>query len=191
MKTLVMWSGGIDSTYTIAKLLKETPVDVHAHHIYLVNSENRHIAENKAVAALLPKLEAIRPFTFSQSRIDHSRLPGFPFDMAVVCFEAGVISRVIPEIKRWTIGTHEQEGHWKERWEIIKGATRAACWPYDAPEFFLHGITKKENEMTYLEKMGLLSECWYCREPKGDRVCGQCKTCAEVRLAALSNLGIA
>jgi hypothetical protein len=38
---IVMWSGGIDSTFKLASLLKETAYKFHAHHVHLVNAEGR------------------------------------------------------------------------------------------------------------------------------------------------------
>ena len=39
--TLVMLSGGVDSVYRLVKLLRETDDEVLAHHVHLVNIEQR------------------------------------------------------------------------------------------------------------------------------------------------------
>jgi len=189
---LVMWSGGIDSTYTLAKLLKETDLKILAHHIFLKNCENRHLSEQYAVQKLGEKLRAIRPFSYTWNMIDDSYLPTIPYDMARVCFEAGAVSKAFyhardPKfIKKWTIGTHKAEGHWQERWDVISSATRSAEWSpgrTDFIEFELQPMATKEEEMKYLDGLGLLEDCWYCRTPKEGKPCESCKTCMEVKNA--------
>jgi len=192
---LVMWSGGIDSTYTLAKLLKETNHNIFAHHICLHNFERRGNAEVKALKELMPKLQAIRPFTYTENLIDDSRMPTMVYDMARVCFEAGAVSKAfyhypVPvKLDKWTIGTHEAEGHWYERWEFIKHATRAAEWSPGREEYIdfeLQPMVTKREEMDYLKSLDMLDSCWYCRTPTyimADKVyiaCGKCKTCKEV-----------
>lgn len=184
---LVMWSGGIDSTYTLAKLLKETDYNIHAHHVTLINHEKRGESEKDACLSMIPKLKEIRDFTSSGSSIDHSSHGGFiPFDMAVVCFEAGVCSRAAAydstrnAFDEWMIGTHKDEGHWATRWKAIAPAVDAACWPMDAPKFVLHDLVSKKAEMEYLNNLGILHLCWFCRMPQNGQSCCKCKTCKEV-----------
>ena len=43
--SLILFSGGVDSTYVLAQKLRETDEIIIAHHIHLVNSEQRHKAE--------------------------------------------------------------------------------------------------------------------------------------------------
>lgn len=190
---LVMWSGGIDSTYVLAKMLKETSHKVFAHHIDLNNCEGRGIAERIAVQALAKKMQEIRPFHITVNMIDDSRMPTIVYDMARVCFEAGAVSKgyyhhpINPiTLDKWTIGTHQAEGHNWERWEVIKHATRAAEWTAgrkDWIEFELPEMVSKKEEIMYLKEYGLFDDCWYCRTPMNGRPCNRCKTCAEVKEA--------
>lgn len=186
-----MWSGGIDSTYTLAKMLKETDHEIHAHHIHLVNKENRAKAESDSINKLLRKLNCIRSFNFSQSIISYPEYSNIPFDMAIVCFEAGVLQKEHAynpnktPFDKWTIGTHEDEGHWQERWDVIHPCTKAACWPKQEPEFELQPMVQKYQEMKFLLSFGLLEDCWCCRHPSysnnGEaKVCGECKACNEI-----------
>lgn len=196
---LVMWSGGIDSTYSAAKLLNETEHNVYLHHIYLQNVENRARHEAKAIKALGDKLNKIRPFKFTHNTIDDSYMPTMVYDMARVCFEAGAVSKGWYHyngtiLHKWTIGTHEAEGHNWDRWEVIKHATRAAEYtdprhlhPSEKPrtefiEFELLPMVSKKQEMQYLKELNLLDDCWYCRTPT-EGPCGVCKTCEEVKQA--------
>jgi 7-cyano-7-deazaguanine synthase in queuosine biosynthesis len=193
---LVMWSGGIDSTYTLAKLLHDSSFKIHAHHIVLNNIERRSKAESQAISKLMPKLHRIRPFTFTENLIDDSRMPTMVYDMARVCFEAGAVSKGFYHhpnqiiFDKWTIGTHEAEGHNWERWEVIKHATKAAEWSKGREkfiEFELQPMVSKRAEMMYLKEFGILDDCWYCRTPRDGKPCNQCKTCDEVKGALNGN----
>ena len=53
MTTLVMFSGGLDSTAVLARLLSETADDLRVHHIRMHNSEGRADAEKEAVDAII------------------------------------------------------------------------------------------------------------------------------------------
>lgn len=197
MNYLVMWSGGIDSTYTMAKLLKEHDGRIHAHHICLVNKEGRQRAEENAIRRLMPKLQNIRQFSYTENLIDDSRLFQIPYDMARVCFEAGVVARGFSQctdliFDRWTIGTHKGEGHWQSRWNVISKGTEAAYWYREdgmipPPKFELMPMVSKKEEMLYLKELGLLDDCWYCRTPVRMEPCGKCKTCIEVEEALNGN----
>lgn len=203
-----MWSGGIDSTYSAAKLLNETDHNVYLHHIYLQNVENRARHEAKAIKALGDKLNKIRPFKFTHNTIDDSYMPTMVYDMARVCFEAGAVSKGWYHyngtiLHKWTIGTHDTDGpsppdgpigHNWTRWSVIKHATRAAEYtdprhlhPSEKPreqfiEFELLPVVSKKEEIRYLKELNLLDDCWYCRTPK-EGPCGVCKTCEEVKQA--------
>ena len=188
VRMIVMWSGGIDSTYKLAWLLKETAHYVHAHHVHIVNREHRWNAERNACARLLRKLRAIRPFGFSESTIDHSHHARIPFDMAIVAFEAGVVARTgdapgSEPFTHWTIGTHKGEGHYQRRFALYEPMVNAVCFPEDYPEFEMGKVVTKAAEMEYLGSLGLLADCWYCRTPRKGRPCGKCGACAEVKEA--------
>jgi 7-cyano-7-deazaguanine synthase in queuosine biosynthesis len=48
MISLMMLSGGIDSTYVLARLLRETDDEILVHHVHFLNNSNRHIPEAAA-----------------------------------------------------------------------------------------------------------------------------------------------
>ena len=48
-----MFSSGVDSTYTLVKLLQETDDDIYAHHINMVNMEARHDVERERSRAII------------------------------------------------------------------------------------------------------------------------------------------
>lgn len=58
-KILLMFSGGLDSTGVFWKLIQEKE-ELHVHHLYLVNKENRAKAEDKAVKDIVDYMKKIR-----------------------------------------------------------------------------------------------------------------------------------
>jgi len=192
IRMIVMWSGGIDSTFKLAYLLKETEYQVHAHHVHIVNREGRSQAEQAACAALRSKLKAIRSFAYTESRIDHRQHAKIPFDMAIVAFEAGVVARSgegrsSEPFTHWTIGTHKAEGHYQRRFDLYEAMVNAVCFPQDYPAFQMGKVVTKKEEMIYLDGLGLLADCWYCRTPRAGRPCGRCGTCEDVKTAGVGS----
>jgi len=140
IRMIVMWSGGIDSTFKLAYLLKETEYQVHAHHVNIVNHEGRARAERAACIVLRRKLKALREFAYTESTVDHSEHEKIPFDMAIVAFEAGVVARSgdgrhVEPFTHWTIGTHKAEGHFQRRFDLYEPMVNAVCFPGDYPAF--------------------------------------------------------
>lgn len=187
---LVMWSGGIDSTYVLTRLLHESEQPLYAHHVQITNATQRHPKEAGAVDALFPRLRGIRDFHLSTSAVDfrhlHELTHMIPFDMQVVCAHAGAFFRSMEigakrTVARWTIGTHKDEGHWGERWHAIEPAVAAMAWPATPGEFFLlEPLATKQEEMAYLEDRGLLDHTWYCRMPRAGEPCRKCTPCTDV-----------
>lgn len=64
---LVMFSGGLDSTTALYKLLKDTDYNIYVHHVLLKDTTSRWKYENKACHQILTYLKNIRNFNYSQS----------------------------------------------------------------------------------------------------------------------------
>ena len=67
---LVMFSGGLDSTTALCKLLKETKHNIYVHHIILKDNSNRWKDELTATHIIIKYLNKIRPFEYSESTVD-------------------------------------------------------------------------------------------------------------------------
>lgn len=191
--TLLMLSGGIDSTYALHRLLTRTDDSVLAHHVHFVNEEGRHEVEGERCRAIVAWCqENLRAFRYSESLLDHRGLAFFGYDMVGVGFEAGLVSHAhflsegrMPD--RWTIGTCLEEGHNEARFRHVEACVAANCWPEAPPPFFLPPLVSKRDELLALPQ-ALRDFAWTCRRPvmteDGPRECGTCKTCrlmAEVR----------
>lgn len=190
--TLMMLSGGFDSTYFLYKLLTETDDFIVAHHINLVNPERRHEEELKACRAIVAWLRAhTRPFEYGESTIGHENLHVFGFDMISVGFEAGIVARSIysgygrmPD--RWMLASCTEEGGNPERWVHVENCVAANCYPAPPPPFDSLRVVTKAEEIAFLPAE-LRERVWYCRRPIHEgaerRVCGECKTCLVVEEA--------
>ena len=88
--TIVMLSGGVDSTYALYQVLKETDDVVFAHHINFLNREKRYNPELQASLDVVKYLsDTVRDFDFSFSTFQ------FPFTHigwdAVTAFYIGAL----------------------------------------------------------------------------------------------------
>jgi tRNA(Ile)-lysidine synthase TilS/MesJ len=81
MTTLVMFSGGLDSTAMLVKLLEETKDELRVHHIRMANKEGRAEAEQAAVERIVAWCrDHYRPFRYSESALDFTALEAIPID---------------------------------------------------------------------------------------------------------------
>ncbi|MEQ1612360.1 MAG: hypothetical protein ABL904_06375, partial [Hyphomicrobiaceae bacterium] len=108
--TIIMFSGGVDSTYTLLKQLRESQDELLVHHINFINRERRHEIEADRCRQIVEICQRqYRPFQYSESTLDHRSFQFFGYDMIAVGFEAGLVAHShlmrtgrMPE--RWTIG---------------------------------------------------------------------------------------
>jgi 7-cyano-7-deazaguanine synthase in queuosine biosynthesis len=95
-----MWSGGLDSTYALAKMLSDTTDEVIAHHVhYLRGQSNRTMGEHRceyeaqAVHRLLPALQQhYRAFEYTESRLDLSALSCVAGEASMAMFIAAQVA---------------------------------------------------------------------------------------------------
>lgn len=187
LTTLVMLSGGIDSIYSLVKLLEETDDDILVHHIHIVNEEGRHAVEAERVRKIVRWCEKkYRKLSYSESGIDHRGFTFYGYDMVAVGFEAGIVCKSFFKAQqrmpdRWMIGECSEETHWLERWQHVKACLAANCFPETPPEYFAFPIITKLEEIRYLPSE-LVELAWTCRRPVrredgGFDECGNCNTC--------------
>lgn len=100
---LLQLSGGLDSLGCLFKLLtdpKYTQYNIFVHHTKLINTENRMIAEQLAVGAILTWFKdhpEYRSFDYAESTFECPSINGFiPWDADVTCFTAGLIWESAP-----------------------------------------------------------------------------------------------
>lgn len=183
---VVMLSGGIDSLYTLAKLLAETEHALLVHHLHLLNAEGRHGIEGERCREIVAYCRRhYRDFAYTESLLDHRAFSFFGFDMVAVGFEAGLVAHShfrdrgrMPD--HWAIGHCAEETSHPERFRHVEACLAANCWPQRPPSYLALPVVSKRAELAYLPP-ALRELAWSCRTPleaAGRAVaCGRCRTC--------------
>lgn len=199
MTTLVMFSGGLDSTAVLVRLLTETDDDLRVHHIRMENLEARAEAEQRAVESIVSWCQArYRPFRYSESGLDFSGLNAIPIDYLAVAYVAcqvvidtpgckriavGTLARDLDEIKRSVCASQRRVfAAMYECYRARKLGEPMMEWAYP-----VYALTKPQIAALLHPELRLLT--WSCRRPvripAGFRPCGVCKPCrARIDIAA-------
>lgn len=195
--TLLMFSGGLDSVYSLYKLLTETDEELLVHHIHLRNKENRHIVEAQSCERVIAYCRKhCREFEYSESTVDHRTLSIFGLDMLIVSYMAGVVARNYGEqtgkcVSRWICGNCLEEGNGNPEHSVhLNNICSASSYPFKGPicEALLPLISKEEQARYLPVELALAA--WCCRRPiwsvNGPLECGTCHTC-EIMLPIKKN----
>ena len=186
-----MYSGGLDSTAMLVRLLAETTDDLRVHHIRMANREGRADAEQAAVDSILEWCRRrYRPFRYSESGLDFSALEAIPIDYLSVAFVAcevaidtpgcnriavGTLARDLDEVKRSvTVAQRRVFGAMYECYRARKLGEPVVEWIYP-----VYALSKPQIAALLEPEVRRLT--WSCRRPvhtpDGFRVCGACKPC--------------
>lgn len=184
--TLIMFSGGVDSTYQLVKFLKETDDEILAHHVHFLNVEGRHQAEARRCREIVRFCrKEYRDFRYSETAIDHRGMPFYGYDIIAAGFEAGIVSHGYfmehkRMVTRWLAGHCLEEKSSPERLPHVLACVAANCFPLSPPEFLRVKAVSKLEELNYLDPQ-LHRMMWTCRTPiradNGFEECGVCQTC--------------
>src|SRR5688572_15340378 len=181
-----MFSGGLDSTAMLVKLLVESPDPLRVHHIRMVNKEGRDRAEQRAVEAIVAHCRSrYRPFRYSESALDFSGLEAIPIDYLSIAFVACQVAIDTPGCNRVAVATLATDT------DIVNRSARQrrvfdemyACYrarklgePDMAWVYPVYQTPKAELAAGLPPQ--LLDLTWSCRTPlPGERPCGACKAC--------------
>ena len=193
MTTLAMFSGGIDSTAMLVKLLaeprEEMRDELRVHHIRMVNAEGRDRAEQRAVSAIVAYLRRhYRPFRYSESALDFSGLEAIPIDYLSIAFVACQVAIDTPRCTRIAVGSLAQDTDIANRSARQKRVFDAMYECYRARKlgeprvewiYPVYDLPKSEIAAALPEE--LLTLTWSCRRPVavegGFRPCQACKAC--------------
>lgn len=194
MRTLLMFSGGIDSAYCLYLALRDGE-NVQAHHIRLVNADGRADAEGRAVERVREWLAAQGlpgRAHYTESVFDYGSIGALPeeperrwlhADTWAWLLTAGLIL-ADPAAKRLTrliMPIHKGGGFLRvpHRWRAQKAMVRAVArreigylWP-------LRELTKAEIVRACPPELREL--CWHCRQPTPEGApCHECQACVWV-----------
>ena len=188
-----MFSGGMDSTALVYKLLTESKYsrfNIHIHHIILDNIEGRADAERNAVSNILEYFKndyKFRKFEYSESAFSFPAVSGsFLYDTDIIGFISGYFLSYFPQVERVATGVTKSDfsddslGDRKKRGDNIlnafkQGASSRKYYPL---------ITMTKQSIYNMLPADLLQLVWYCRTPvpfdDTFKCCNKCKTCKEV-----------
>ena len=184
-----MYSGGLDSTAMLVKLLAESRDDLRVHHIRMDNREGRAAAEQAAVEKILAWCRArYRPFRTSESGLEFAQLEAIPIDYLSIAFVACQVAIDTPGCARVAVGSLSRDT------DIVNRAARQRR-VFDAMyecylarklgeprvEWIYPVYDCSKADIAALVPAEIRDLTWSCRRPVpvpgGFRACGACKAC--------------
>ena len=184
-----MFSGGLDSTAMLVKLLTQTQDDLRVHHIRMVNREGRAAAEQAAVEAIVAACrKRYRPFRYSESGLDFAALEAIPIDYLSIAYVACQVAIDTPGCNRIAVASLSRDtdivnrsARQRQVFDVMHACYRARKLGEPQVEWIypVYDCTKAQiGEMLPPELAALT---WSCRRPVaregGWEACGACKAC--------------
>jgi 7-cyano-7-deazaguanine synthase in queuosine biosynthesis len=207
VRSLVMWSGGLDSTFALARLLEETGDEIHAHHIHLnaprddSKSRSRRCEfEAQAISRLVaPMKSRYRSFEYTESRADLTTFSCFARDTTTAIFFAAqlAMSRGFTPLDRIVVGVDDEDPRWRPGSELytlrrmlLNRILRAVWESEEIP--FLYVFYPRPSQADAFAYLGgeLASLTVSCRHPQAgapgfsDDALRPCNTCSKCRSRA-------
>jgi 7-cyano-7-deazaguanine synthase in queuosine biosynthesis len=186
MTTLVMFSGGLDSTAMLVKLLAETAEELRVHHIRMVNKEGRDRAEQRAVEAIVAYCRRhYRPFRYSESGLEFAELEAIPIDYLAIAFVACQVAIDTPGCTRVAVGALaadtdivNRNARQRRVFDAMYECYRARKLGEPQVEWTFPVYHAAKAELAAALPQELLDLTWSCRRPvDGFRPCLRCKAC--------------
>lgn len=196
---LLFLSGGIDSTFLLYHLLKNTNYTIHTHHISLKTWTNRWKNERSSVDNIVEYCKRnIRYFEHTDSIIEYTHSKTLTYDINTCCYMAtNIIPSMSGEIvvtfgiepdmffsvddgffSRTKRKTHEL--YWAGCWNSLRPEVQKRVSKYLFYPLFDYNLYKRDF-INILPKE-LLDMTWSCRTPDNGRKCGQCHSCKVLKL---------
>lgn len=184
-----MFSGGMDSTAMLVRLLTATAEDLRVHHVRMANREGRDDAERLAAARIVAWCrEHYRPFHYSESGLEFRALEAIPIDYLSIAYVACQVAIDTPGCNRIAVGAlsgdtdiESRSAHQRRVFEAMYQCYRARKLGEDAVEWLYPVYTMSKAELAASLPVELLALTWSCRTPirteAGYRICGICKAC--------------
>jgi len=197
MTTLAMFSGGIDSTAMLVKLLAADAEELRVHHIRMVNAEGRDGAEQRAVEAIVAWCRRrYRPFRYSESALDFRGLEAIPIDYLSIAFVACQVAIDTPRCTRIAVGSLAADTdivnrteRQKRVFDVMYECYRARKLGEPRVEWIFPVYDRAKSELAAGLPEELLALTWSCRRPLpvpgGFRPCQVCKACKARQKAEL------
>ena len=189
MTTLVMFSGGLDSTAMLVKLLEQSEAPLRVHHIRMANREHRAEAEQAAVERIVAWCASrYRPFRYSESALDFRELEAIPIDYVCIAFVACQVAIDTPGCNRVAVAALARDTDIENRsarqrrlFESLYDCYRARKLGEERVDWIYPVYHAAKRELADSLPRELLDMTWSCRRPLRDgdnwRACGACKAC--------------
>jgi len=187
-----MFSGGLDSTAMLVRLLRGSGDELRVHHVRMVNRERRAEAEQQAVEHIVAYCrERYRAFRYSESGLDFAALEAIPIDYLSIAFVACQVAIDTPRCNRIAVAALQRDTDIVNRSERQRRVFDAlyACYrsrKLGEPEVeWIYPVyTATKAELAAELPRELVDLTWSCRRPvqcesHGNkwRPCGVCKAC--------------
>jgi 7-cyano-7-deazaguanine synthase in queuosine biosynthesis len=184
-----MFSGGIDSTAMLVKLLTEGTDELRVHHIHMQNREGRDAAEQRAVNSILSWCrEHYRPFRYSESGLDFRALEAIPIDYLSIAFVACQVAIDTPRCSRIAVGAlaadtdiENRSARQRRVFDAMYECYRARKLGEPSVEWWFPVYAVPKADLARELPPELVELTWSCRRPvetpQGHRPCGACKAC--------------
>jgi len=189
MTTLAMFSGGLDSTAMLVKLLAQTQDELRVHHIRMANREGRAGAEQQAVERIVAYCRGhYRPFRYSESGLDFTALEAIPIDFVSIAYVACQVAIDTPGCDRVAVATLARDTDIVNRslrqrrvFDAMYECYRARKLGEPSVEWIAPVYDMTKAQLAASLPAELLAMTWSCRRPVaaagGWRPCGACKAC--------------
>lgn len=184
-----MFSGGLDSTAMLVKLLTESEDELRVHHIRLANREAREGAEQRAVDSIVAWCrDRYRPFRYSESGLDFRGLEAIPIDYLCIAFVACQVAIDTPRCNRVAVASLARDTDIENRAARQRRVFDALyeCYRYrklgePQVEWIYPVYHASKPALAASLPHELVELTWSCRRPVPDaggwRACGACKAC--------------
>jgi 7-cyano-7-deazaguanine synthase in queuosine biosynthesis len=184
-----MFSGGLDSTAMLVRLLTESDEPLRVHHIHMQNAERRAAAEQAAVESIVGWCRArYRPFRYSESGLDFRGLEAIPIDYLAIAFVACHVAIDTPGCTRVAVGALERDTDIENRsarqrrvFDEMYACYRARKLGEPAVEWVYPVYRETKAALAAGLPEALVALTWSCRRPVSIagkfQPCGACKAC--------------
>ena len=184
-----MFSGGLDSTAMLVKLLAQGEDELRVHHVRMVNKEARAGAEQSAVERIVGWCrEHYRPFRYSESGLDFAELEAIPIDYLSIAFVACQVAIDTPRCDRIAVAALARDTDIENRsarqrrvFDALYECYRARKLGEPQVQWIYPLYQSSKQELAAALPAELVALTWSCRRPVreggGFRPCGACKAC--------------
>jgi 7-cyano-7-deazaguanine synthase in queuosine biosynthesis len=199
MTTLVMFSGGMDSTAMLVKLLTQSQDELRVHHIRMANREMRARAEGHAAERILAYCRLhYRAFRYSESGLDFTSLEAIPIDYLSIAYVACQVAIDTPGCNRVAVASLARDTDIRNRsarqrqvFDAMYACYRARKLGEPQVEWTYPVYDCSKAEIAAMLPPELMALTWSCRRPVekqgGWAPCGTCKACLARAVISLEN----